>query len=373
MLQQRLVRLAAGCLLAIATPFTSSARSNAGTNSTLPFPTPATGVDYYDLFVRQLEPGAPVGVPAGFQWLASNHVAFVRFSAGGYWPVDWGMYQTNRVEHWRRMDAIVHAAETHHVGLVPSLFWLWSTVPDLVHEPMRAWGDTNSRTIHFMRDYTREMVTRYADSPAIWMWEFGNEHNLNADLPNAAEHRPPVVPSMGTPTERTAQDEITHAMMRTALREFALEVRRHDLRHPITSGNAFPRVSAWHQEREHSWTRDDEEQFATMLTADNPDPVNVVSLRLYADDDADRLDWAVRAAQKAGKALFIGEFGVPGGDTPANRERFARWQSLIAQDHIPVAALWVFDFSAQNGEWNVTPDNGRAWQLEALLSRRRPR
>lgn len=332
----------------------------------LPFPTPAIGVNYYDLFVRALRPGASPGVPERFYWLSTNRVAFIRFSAGGYWPVDWGMYQTNRAEHWRRMDAIVHAAETNHVGLVPSLFWFWSTVPDIVGEPVSAWGDTNSQTIDFMREYTREMVTRYANSPAIWMWEFGNEYNLNADLPNAAEHHPPIVPAMGTPKERSKRDEVTHAMIRTALREFALEVRRHDTRHPITSGNAFPRLSAWHQQHEHAWEHDTEEQFAEMLAADNPDPINVISLRLYADDDAGRLDWALRAARKSGKPVFIGEFGVPGGDTPANRERFVRWQTLIGQNDIPMAALWVFDFDAQNGEWNVTPESDRAWQLEAL-------
>lgn len=335
-------------------------------NSHLPFPTPAIGVNYYDLFVRQLQPSAPAGVPDKFRWLATRHVAFVRFSAGGYWPVDWGLYQTNRAEHWRRMDGIVRAAETNHIGLVPSLFWMWSTVPDLVDEPMRAWGDTNSQTIRFMREYTREMVTRYAKSPAIWMWEFGNEYNLNADLPNAAEHRPPIVPSMGTPKERSEQDDVTHKMVRTALREFALEVRQNDKRHPITSGNAFPRVSAWHQQHEHSWTHDTEEQFAEMLAADNPDPINVISLRLYTDEDVSRIEQAAQAARKLSKPIFIGEFGVPGGDTLTNRERFSRWQKLIAEKNIPLAALWVFDFDAQNGEWNVTPDNDRAWQLEAL-------
>ncbi len=332
--------------------------------------TSTVGVNYYDLFVRQLQPGATVDVPARFQWLVDNNVTVVRFSAGGYWPVEWGMYRTNRTEHWRRMDVIVHAAETNHIGLVPSLFWMWSTVPDIVGEPVSAWGDTNSATIQFMREYTSTMVKRYVNSAAILMWEFGNEHNLNADLPNAAEHRPPVVPEMGTPAVRSDQDEITHAMMRTALREFALEVRRHDPRRPITSGHAFPRPSAWHQEHEHSWQADTEEQFAEMLATDHPDPVNVISLRLYTEDDARRIGWAVTAARKLGKPLFIGEFGVPGEDTPANRNRFTEWRNLIYHHEIPLAALWVYDFSAQDGEWNITPENGRAWQLEAVTATR---
>ena len=109
-----------------------------------------------------------------------------------------------------------------------------------------------------------------------------------------------------------------------------------------------------------------------MLAADHPDPVNVISLRLYADD-ARWLDWAVRAARQLGKPLFIGELGVPGDDTPANREKFAQWLKLIEQHRIPLAALWVYDFSPQEGEWNITPDNDRAWQLEALLSSEKSR
>lgn len=333
------------------------------------FKTPARGVNYYDLFVRQLRPGAEASVPPRFHWLASNGVAFVRFSAGGYWPVEWGMYRTNRSEHFRRLDAIVRAAETNHIGLVPSLFWFWPTIPDLVGEPASALGDTNSQTIRFIREYTRAVVSRYESSPAIWMWELGNEYNLPADLPNAADHRPPIVPSFGTPRQRSAKDELTHAMVRTVLREFALEVRRHDQRRPITSGHAFPRPSAWHQQRERSWKADTEEQFATMLAADHPDPVNVISLRLYAEDDARRISWAIRAARKLRKPLFIGELGVPGGDTEANRKSFRRWLQLLEPADVALSALWVFDFPAQDGEWNVTPENERAWQLGEFFPR----
>ncbi len=339
------------------------------TTQSLPFRTPARGVNYYDLFVRQLKPGTEVGVPTRFAWLATNGVRFVRFSAGGYWPSEWGLYQTNRAEHWRRLDTVIRAAETNRIGLVPSLFWFLSTVPDLVGEPVSAWGDTNSQTIRFLRNYTREVVTRYRESPAIWMWELGNEYNLAADLPNASEHRPPVVPALGTPPVRSARDELTHSMIRTALREFALEVRRHDSIHPITSGHAFPRPSAWHQERERSWKADTEEQFASMLAADHPDPVNVISLRLYGEDDARRLEWAVRAARKIGKPVFVGEFGVPGPNVPANREKFDRWLNLIGSQQVALAALWVFDFNAQDREWNVTPENERAWQLRWLTGK----
>jgi len=107
-------------------------------------------------------------------------------------------------------------------------------VPDLVGEPVNRWGDTNSLTHKFMREYTGQVVARYVSSPAIWGWEFGNEFNLVADLPNAAQHRPPVVPQLGTPATRSAEDELSHKMIRTAFHAFAEEVRRLDSRR-ITS------------------------------------------------------------------------------------------------------------------------------------------
>ena len=66
--------------------------------------------------------------------------------------------------------AVVRVAEKHQLGLIPSLFWHQATVSDLVNEPLDQWGNPSSRTIEFMRGYTREVVTRLKDSPAIWAW-----------------------------------------------------------------------------------------------------------------------------------------------------------------------------------------------------------
>lgn len=325
------------------------------------------GVNYYDAFTRTLEPDARTNYDAGFQELAARKIPFARFSAGGYWPANWALYQTNRAEYFARLDGVVKSAARHGIGLIPSCFWHLSAVPDLVGEPCNRWGDTNSRTIAFMRQYTRELVTRYAPSPAIWGWEFGNEYNLAADLPNASDHRPPVVPSLGTPTQRTAEDELTHAAIRVAFREFALEVRKHDPQRIIVSGNAFPRVSAWHQAQEKSWKKDTRAQFAEMLAADNPSPVNTLSVRGYdLTTDLERLDQAMTVAQAVKQPLFVGEFGVPGTAGGEPKLQFAAMLNAIETNNVPLAALWVFDFEGQAKDWNVTATNGRGWQLDAI-------
>lgn len=329
------------------------------------------GVNYYDAFVRTLAEPSRTNYNAGFRVLTEQGIPLARFSAGGYWPVEWGLYRTNRAAHFARLDALVQSAERHGVGLIPSLFWFLSTVPDLVGEPCDQWGNTNSQTIRFMRDYTREVVTRYRSSPAIWAWEFGNEYNLPADLPNAAQHRPPVVPELGTPAQRTVRDEISQAAVRTALAEFSREVRRHDPDRLIISGNAFPRVSAWHQQHERSWTKDTPEQFVEMLAADNPDPIQSLCVRLYEGTDESRLEQASAVARRLKKPLFVGEFGVPGIPSAESRKRFAGQLELIRKHDVPLAALWVFDFDGQAADWNVTATNARKEQLAAVAEANR--
>jgi hypothetical protein len=330
------------------------------------------GVNYYDVFVRTLESPSRTNYDAGFRDLASLGIPFVRFSAGGYWPTNWGLYRTNRTQYFAQFDALVKSAEQNKMGLIPSLFWLSSTVPDLVGEPCDQWGNPASRTIAFMREYTREMVTRYHNSPAIWAWELGNEYNLGADLPNAPEHRPSVVPELGTPATRTAHDDLTHDAFRRALVEFAKEVRLHDPERLILSGNAFPRASAWHQQHYQNWDPDTADQFAEMIAADNPDPINSITVRLYESSDANRIKQALMIGQKLKKPLFVGEFGVPGTPNEKSRVRFQEQLDLIERENIPFAALWAFDFSGQAADWNVTTANARSEQLRAVseLNRR---
>ena len=325
------------------------------------------GVNYYDAFARTLQPAPRLDYDAGLAELARRKIPFARFSAGGYWPADWKLYQTNRAEHFARLDGVVKSAERHGIGLIPSLFWQLSTVPDLVGEPVNRWGDTNSRTCAFMREYTREVVTRYVNSPAVWGWEFGNEFNLVADLPNASQHRPPVVPQLGTPRTRTAEDELTHEMIRTAFQAFAQEVRRFDRHRVVITGNAFPRPSAWHQAHEKTWRRDTPEQFAEVLAADNPSPVDTLSVRGYdLTNDLGRLARAMAISRTLKKPLFVGEFGVAGPSGDEAKTKFISILRAIETNGVPLAALWVFDFSSQAKDWNVTGNNGRDWQLDAI-------
>ncbi len=323
----------------------------------------AIGVNYFDCFVRTLSEGHDTSYDAGFATLAAKGIPFVRFCATGFWPKDMQLYQTNRVDYFHRLDGVVKSAEKHGIGLVPSLFWYYSCIPDLVGESMDQWANPKSKTQAWMREYVREVITRYCNSSSIWAWEFGNEYSLQADLPNAREHRPPIHSTLGTASTRGERDDVTSSMVRAAFTAFADEVRKYDRHRLILTGDSFPRPSAWHQERDGTWTKDTLEQFAESLTKANPDPINGISLHLYENEDA-RLATAVEVSRKLNKPIFIGEFGSQGesAEQAANCRRLLK---SILDLEIPLAALWVFDYASQK-EFNVTSNNLRSNQLEII-------
>ena len=270
------------------------------------------GINYFNAFLRTLRDPKDTSYEAGFAALAKYHIPFVRFAACGFWPKDMALYRQDKVAYFARLDAVVHAAEKNGICLIPDLFWHYSTVPDIVGEPCNQWGNAQSKTQAWMRAYIQEVVTRYKTSPAIIGWEFGNEYNNKIDLPNRAQHRPPVNTKEGTPATRSADDDLTLGMLQIALKEFAKEVRKYDTEHFITSGNSMPRPAAWHNTHQNNWDTDTPEQAADILLAQNPDSIDMISVHVYRDV-IERLPLVTRAAEAVKKPVFVGEFQVPNG------------------------------------------------------------
>ena len=150
------------------------------------------GVNYFDCFLRTLRKNSDTSYEAGFRVLAEYHIPFVRFCATGFYPKEMKLYQENREAYFRLMDGVVRCAEKNGVGLIPSLFWYNTCVPDMMGEHLDQWGNPDSKTVAFMRQYTHEVVSRYRSSPAIWAWEYMNEFDSYCDLPNAATFLPAV-------------------------------------------------------------------------------------------------------------------------------------------------------------------------------------
>ncbi len=344
----------------------------------------ALGVNYFDCFTRTLVEDetearrAQERYEGGFRELRAFGIPFVRFNAGGFYPKDWRLYQRDPEAYFARLDALVKAAETHGLGLIPSLFWSFFTPPVLAGEPLAAWGKPDSRTHAFMRRYVREVIGRYRHSPALWAWEFGNEYNLDVDLPNQRELlRRWYHPALGMPPEPGADDVLTSASVRTAWRVFAEAVREQDPERPVFTGNALPRSAAWHLEHEQSWAADTTEQWTTALIAQNPPSFSALSLHFYpfhkeggvglTDDPlGTTLAACAATARRTGQPLWIGEFGpAPDADATTRRAQFTTLLRLLEKHDVSLAAAWVYDFPAQP-ENNLTATGPHRALLEAL-------
>jgi hypothetical protein len=324
------------------------------------------GCNYYDLFLRVLHDPANTTSLGGLRRLGDAGIPFVRFAIA-YGRADWEVFFNNREVFLRRLDLAVKAAEQARVGLIPSFFWSFMDFPDLANEPRDQWGDPDSRTHAMMRQVVAAIVERYKDSPGLWAWEFGNEANLMADLPNAAQFRKPG---------GTEHDDLTAKAMAVMLAEFAKEVRRHDAHRLIIAGNSHPRASAWHNTAQKGWQPDSRQQTLEILRRDNPAPLDTIAIHAYADQPVskemaawafDHNDYllAVRdLSRQMKRPVFVGEFGLASkGDEAATRMKFEQLLGAMERAEVDLAAFWVFDFEGQAQDWSVTFDNARAYML----------
>jgi hypothetical protein len=334
------------------------------------------GVNWYELFLRGLRvPEHSVLKPA-FHRLVDAGIPCARFNAGGFWPNDWSIYQSDRPRWFGTLDTVIENAERAGLGLIPSLFWHYPAIPDLMAEPIDQFGMPSSRTCQFLREYTRTMVERYRASNAIWGWELGNEWALGADLPNASEARPAILPHLGTPSQRTKRDEFSSSAMLHAMKLVASTIREHDPHRILITGQALPRPSAWHNRHHRSWEPDSQEQWLDVLRADNPHPYDTLCAHLYPQDQSMSPPWAAttdrlvevlkKESLRLNRTLVIGEFGVPRGvDRPV--AAFDEILDAMERHQVPLALLWVYDLPSQDRDWNVSLDDDRAWQLERIL------
>ncbi|CAN5477935.1 hypothetical protein BH20VER3_BH20VER3_08520 [soil metagenome] len=327
------------------------------------------GVNYYDAFLRVLRNPNDDSYREGFQYLGRNHIPFARFAAGGYTGSDLELYVTDKGAYFRRLDAVVHCAEEFDVGLIATLFWSIGAVSQLVNETPARWGESNSKTREFMRNYTREVVARYANSPAIWGWEFSCELSLPFDLPNR-------------PSGFVLGRKMTFATFKSAALDFARTVRGIDSRRILLTGNSLPRASAYNNSTNGSFTPDSEQQFASMLLRDNPGPYNPICIhtspasisRYFADRKVsykELLEACVKIGRSAGKAIYLEEF-VPIPARPAGRgslserEYFATELSAIERSGVPIASVWVYDRKLSPDRSNLTFTNERAYMLKMI-------
>ena len=369
----------------------------------------AFGVNYYDAFLRYIRNSADTSFIEGFQYLSEHHIPVARVLAAGFWPNDWKLYFSDPQEYFRRLDFFISKAEQYNIGLILDLFWAVRTVGELVDDAVdagmlipytdfepnsplnidingnetyaeytRDLGRTNSGSNALITRYTKEIVSRYAGSPAIWGWEFGNEYNLGVDHPNLSLMRSNRLPGTGmtltntTPDfvelpEWTGPDDLTRADVLAAKENFARTVRSIDSWRMIISGDSCPRISAYRNWTEHKWTPfDTRSEMAQVLPVDNPAPMDTICVHLYSSNPSNApavwfptdspitnqwggpydelIGYFAEESRKAGRPLIIGEWGTIGdGTTDDEKETFHQFMQALIDSDVQLSLLWTFD------------------------------
>ena len=349
------------------------------------------GVNYFSMFNFVLDGNTTLDATLGkIDELGENDVPFARF-ASPYWPKDWkDTYLTDKNAYYAVLDKLVARCEKDGVGLIPSLFWNITTIPDIFGEHMCAYADNGSETMAFIRSYTAEFVQRYKDSPAIWGWEFGNEFCNQVDIPGG--YMPAIVVSEGTASSRDAVlDNMTHEMMENAFVEFGKVVRQYDSTRPIFTGNNEPRGAAWHNAKHDPnqyWVADNEDQYYSILCEFNPDPINTFEIRGYCNQPYPISNYPLSLStpdsyfkkmmefsKRAGKPLFNGEFAAssewlePGSNwTQVSDIHVALQQRIdaIVDNGVQLSAYWVYDYFPAEADCNATFNNTRYWVFNMI-------
>ena len=335
----------------------------------------AMGINYNTAWYDVLKDPETLEVAEGFRILKQDYgIPFIRFSAGPYAHTQWKLYVEDPEEYLRRFDLLVKHAEAQGIGLIPSFFWYICAMPDLQGEPVSALGDPDSKCRTFMRQYIRDIVGRYKDSPAIWGWEVGNEWMLTADLPKLA-HLPRK--KIGSKEARTAADKVLRPMLLDAYKDFYKTVREMDPDRIIVTGDSIARPSAWHNRNEDAWGQDTKEQWAEVYRADTPDCYEVASFHLYAEAEMsyfenkdlpieDFVTEVVGISRSDNKVIWCGELGMPGSDD-ASRDMFIRMLRSVIQNEIALSAIWNFKPQGTfQSDWDISPTNERAYMLDVV-------
>lgn len=389
------------------------------------------GVNYQTAFLRYIDDVNDTSFIAGFEYLRDHHIPVARVLAAGFWPKDWNLYFADKTEYFRRMDYFIAQAEQHGIGLILSLFWSVDTLGELVDDAVvagyltpgvdfvpptplnrdefgaetydeykRAMGRPDSGSNAFIALYTREMVERYRNSPAIWGWELGNEYNLKVDHPMVPNGRVrwggSAVQGMSLADSNTnlvevpawtGPDDLVRADVLVPKTNFAQTVRSIDPWRLITSGDAKSMRSAYHNMTEHTWTVDSRAEHAQVLPVDNPAPMDTVSVHIYpakpgadpqiyfTDDPVtnswvtgqykELLDYFMAESAALRRPLIVGEWGGIGDGTTADEKTtFHRYMQALIDSGVQLSMLWNFDNTWLNQpDYWVNPGTPKEYQL----------
>lgn len=327
----------------------------------------------------------------------ASGVRVFRFFAS-LWGPDMAYYVQSPDAYWKEFDQLMADIESRGMYSIPSIgYSSWHEVANRayaakgVNETMNDMVKNSTSIAQTLAmQYFKEIVSRYANKKSVLLWELGNELNLMVSLPSGACGAEQCfntadmvaycnkLATVIRTSENAARTE--HAAHTTFPAVTALPPR------PVSSGFSAPRASAWHQEHcpygtskcpasiaagekgLSYWGTDTKAQWLSMLKAQNAG-LEIWSIHYYNStkdcwfdqankdkkctngvrgDNVALANVAASAAEDAGAALFVGEYGGKGPNFtgPSVQDQAFPAAMLAAQvNHGPsfvLSAIWAW-------------------------------
>ena len=341
------------------------------------------GVNYFGCFARYADASQfEDEFKAGLAGLASYDIPFIRIALCAFYPTYYELYDKDPEKVFSYMKKVLDECEKNHIGVIGSLMWWDAVIPAHLGAKRSDMGVEGSEVIEYAKKYTRDVVSRFADHPAIWGWEIGNEYNLDADLCDRELKMflwPDGIPGM--PLDKVnGFDYFTSEELSVFYTEIAKTIREYDGYRMISTGNGEMRPFAYalykagqKKNADHvwdlRWDGSTLSQFEKMNKLFTPDPTDTLSFHLQnATADGSKkyvmefnlfgktlsCEDYFRAyhdtAKKLGKACYFGEFGdmLEMESAPDVIEKFREVTDAIGASGIQIASLWQFqDYTDQ--------------------------
>ena len=343
------------------------------------------GLNYFGAFAHSYyDEGETPAYVAAFAAIREHNIPFVRLPLCGYYPDYYERFDEDPEPLFACMKSILDTAEQNQVGVIVSLMWWDPAIALHVGGKRSDMGKEDSAVLEYAKKYSEAVVSRFADHPAVWGWEIGNEYNLNADLCDPEYKQ--FLWDMNYPgTERTdvdGYDYYTSTELAYFYAEIGKVIRKYDNYRMITTGNGEMRPYAYalfsaakKANDKHLWTMkwdiDKLTKFNTINAIYTPDPLDTMCFHLQhgtggSQNPAYELEFErfyrtvssleyfkayADAAKAQSKALFFGEFGdmrdMEG--APDAIDKFREVAGWITEAGIQLAASWQFQDYTEEG------------------------
>lgn len=332
------------------------------------------GLNIPDLFLAWLANSDPSKAPsaatpviyqtnyaANFDAILALGFRVVRFSLTAHHPLTYQKsWVEQRLTYLANLDALIASAESKGILLIPQLFANGAQIPPYFGERLSAIGNSSSLTYAAMQEFITVIVGRYKNSPAIAMWEFGNEYDNRIENSGNFDSSASLTPnigyslnvSLGTPAAWTYPGD---CYSKETVSNFQTMVQNNikAIDNAPAFGNSASRATMSGNQgirARHIQTN----LFGFLAERIEQDQSDTLSSHQYDVSDyysGDYLNFEVymkqlkAAALAARKPYILGEFGVAtnytGSPRPAAQQQ-SRVTASVMQAGIQLALLWAY-------------------------------